>query len=162
MARDHFEELPQIDRLGERGGYVEVEDPSLHLVNRAHDDRRDARKRRFLPLPAPKLRTIHEGHVEVEEDQLRRCTGLELFDRLETIARGDDVVSLVLEDLRQDLSNVEVIIDDHDGIGPHGPLASSGAAPLSIGRSRGRSTVNTDPTLGLLSTVIVPLWASII
>jgi len=57
---------------------------------------------------------VHDGHHEVEEDEVWRFGGVELVEGFLAVACGDDVVAFFFEDLGDCVADVWVVLDDED------------------------------------------------
>ena len=142
------------DRLGvERlddvvvGAVLERLDGRLDRCVGRHDD--DGRLGGGLADLAEDLETVHPGHLDVDEEDLRRLAR-ERRERLAAARRGEDVVPLLLEPERERAPQVGLVVDDHQLHGRGHQGSSPGAAVP------GRVTRNRVPAPGELSTSIAP------
>jgi hypothetical protein len=88
---------------------------AAHVAVRAQHDERDARHRGPLPHSLGELPPVHYRHHQVQQDQLRRVR-LQAIQRFFSIASTSDLETLGLQDLREGLQNVWVVIhhQNHD------------------------------------------------
>ena len=102
----------------------------------------------------PELPAVHDRHHQVQQDHARaRVGGLEVVERLASVADARDLVALVLQHLAQRIANVRIVVDHQDAAarprGPHGrdhsecrlALVKRFAAPQHDPRMRTLSTV---------------------
>src|SRR6185295_11644541 len=88
-------------------------------------DARDAVELRILRESVQELPTVHHRHPQVEKDCIRSLPLLESCQSLPAVAGGDHRVAPLDEYVLEGLSDLVVIIDDHE----HGTR-------LRAGRSR--------------------------
>jgi hypothetical protein len=66
-----------------------------------------------VPHALSELPAVHHRHHQVQQDELRWIR-LELLQRLLPVASATDLEAFGLENLREGLQDVRVIVDDQD------------------------------------------------
>jgi hypothetical protein len=69
-------------------------------------------------LALPECKSIESRHHEIEHDQLRRETALQLLQRTEAVCCGLDAVALLGQEFGEGVSNRGLVID-HQKNGSH-------------------------------------------
>jgi hypothetical protein len=84
------------------------------VISSAQHHDRDCRQARVRLLHSPEGVTVHLGHVEVEYDEMNARRHLQLCEGVRPIARPAHLITLVFEDIDQDLAQVEIVVDNQE------------------------------------------------
>ena len=88
-----------------------------------HQQDRDVGESGRVPLFAPEIPPVHDRHQEVEQDQVAAPLAVsELPQGLGTVRRAERVVAGILQNGRDRIEGVGIVLDDqHDPAGAGGP-----------------------------------------
>src|SRR5581483_5652158 len=86
---------------------------------RSHYDRRDIGEVLVGELKATELEAVHTWHHQIEENRARLVLSEERQCRRSVPCSGDEI-SFVHQDRFDDLSNLDIVVDDQDQVTFHG------------------------------------------
>ena len=113
-----------------------------------HQQDRDAGESGRVPLFAPEIPPVHDGHQEVEQDQVAAPLAVsELPQGLGTVRRAERVVAGILQNGRDRIEGVGIVLDDQDD-----PAGAGGPERYFPFAKRGGSTCD------IACKVVAPLW----
>ena len=116
-------------RLEKLGNFRAFPDPCAHAggnrrglrIGRVHDHGNSG-ERRVAGAQGKECPPVHDGHVDVEHDQIDAAVANALETR-RAVLRKHDVVTGTLEDLSQHAAQLRVIVDDEHRVPPVGVRA---------------------------------------
>src|SRR5512136_2871191 len=146
-ARDLLDEAVELRGL-ERllhvaaGAHLEAPDRVLLLALGRDDDDRDVLVRGFLLHALEELQAVHDGHVDVQEDEVDAFLLRELVERLQAVHRAHQLAVLVPgEEELVHLVDERRVVDGED-LPQHSPLPTGPPGALFAG-STALPTVGT-------------------
>src|SRR5437899_6196842 len=139
---DQVEQAVVVDRLLEDGRDAERR-RSLAQVAPGVDprvgDRRDFGEPRILQLLGTKLEPVFARHQEIQKDETRLETAVELGERRLAVAGGDDRVPARLQEIAERLAQIGVVLDDEDRLLGNGRATVRTLRRRRLARRRRRS-----------------------
>ena len=113
VAADQLEEAIEIEGLSQERDGVDLGGPTM--VQGRQDDDRDGRERRVGLLLPTELPAVHDGHHQVEEDDVWPVALPEVFEGLTAVGHGGGDKPFEREQLRHHVAKLDVVFDDQDG-----------------------------------------------
>ena len=111
---DGLQKLVELHRLAEIGG--EAETPGLALAFREAGEThyRNIHEPRIGQLEPPELRSVHPGHLQVENDETGSLVGSKELEGVFPVPRGQRTIALFLDHLAENREELAVVVHDEN------------------------------------------------
>ena len=154
--RDPGPQDRRVHGLGQVVGraHLEAADHAVELVDAGDDDDRDMAQGGIGGERGERLVAIHDGHDDVEEDDVdRRRVGVpEPVQGLLAVARLDRLVAQALEQPREQLPIERRVVDDEDASGIRAAVRRHQARPpATAGRALEMAASSSSGRIGLMT-----------